>query len=476
VNIPNPFWRTLQFRLLAAALALSIVGLWFLYRRQSFRAAFVDPVTGLVNRRRFNSRLESLLFLAHQSGPGLTVIYFSLDRFHMVTGSLGSEAANQLLATVVSRVQGTIHKPEVLARLGNSLFGLIVPDLIEEDRAVQRARALQNRFAQPISVEGHDVFIDISVGVVIGPGDYGWASEMMRDAETAHDRARGAEHESIVLFDASMRDVIRDHLRRQSEFRRALERGELRVCYQPICELASGRVMALEAMVRWQHPARGLLTPDQFLDVAEETGLIGEMDCHVVETACAQLVQWRQDGLFGDQTPSLHANLSPRHFSSPDVGRRVSDIAQRYGLCDGSLVIEITEHHMLDRSETTMNEIQRLRDQGIGFGIDDFGAGHSSLSYLHELPIDSLKLDRLFVLRLDTPGRGVEILSRIIEMGKELDLQVIAEGVETPEQHAKLIEIGCTEAQGFLMCRPFLPEDLEAAGSLSALIKYPSEN
>ncbi|MEM9300762.1 MAG: GGDEF domain-containing phosphodiesterase [Pseudomonadota bacterium] len=472
LRIPAPVWTTTWFRLSAGAAIAGAVALLVVARRLRYRQIYIDRATGLRNRPGFLLLLERRLFRARRSEAPLTVLLIEPDRLDLIAGSLGEGAAEAVLGAVVGRIAPTLGPGEVLGRVGPNQLALATETTGDVAAAQHRAENLLLQLVQPVRVDGHEIFVDASIGLVAGLEGYRSGADMLSDALTARNRARAHGPGTVTSFDPSMRDLARDRLRRQSEFRRALERREIVAAYQPIFDLASGEVVALEALARWQHPTEGLLTPDRFLDVAEDLGLLGALDGQVMEHASSTLQRWRAAKLVGEGPITLHANVSPLELGSAQSRDRIDRASRRLGEHD-NLLLEITEHHLLDRSEATFDQMHQLRQLGIAFGIDDFGAGHSSLGYLQDLPVDALKLDRLFVTRLATRGRGIEILSRIIELGRDLGVLVIAEGIETQTQLEELRALGCPAVQGYLLCRPFLEADLIAAGGLAHLVMRP---
>ena len=466
--IPPPFWRTPEFGALAVALLLGIGATVLQWRHRRHRAIWCDALTGLPNRRSFDRRLaHELDCRADGSGPGPAVLFLGLDRFRLVTGSLGRNAGNELLVAVSRRLTTRLPRPAVLARMGTDEFAVLLPDVTDTGDAVARAEALQEAFVAPFVVGGQELFCSASIGVALETDPTRHPPDLLRDTEVAYLRAQATGPGNVVLFDPTMGDRVREELRREAELRRALEHGELRVVYQPILRLSTRELLAVEALVRWEHPIEGLVTPGTFLGIAEQSSLVQKIDAWVLETACAEFAEMARRGLLGTEPPALHVNLSPTQLVSQGLVADVSATKERWGLESNRLVLEITESYLLERSDATVRRLSDLRSAGVRICIDDFGAGHSSLGYLQDLPIDTLKLDRSFILR---PGHGTEILRTLVELGRELGLLVIAEGVEREDQAEVLQALGCPAAQGFHFARPVSRCEIETAGSLEAIV------
>jgi diguanylate cyclase (GGDEF)-like protein/PAS domain S-box-containing protein len=417
------------------------------------QAAFYDPLTGLANRALFKDRLE-VAFSRGKGRDGLryAVLFLDLDRFKLVNDSLGHRAGDELLVQIGRRLESCRRAGDTVARLGGDEFTLLVENVGAEEEAIRVAERVHSAMAKPFLVGGHEVFAAVSIGIALGGPETEQPEHLLRDADTAMYRAkvRGTRH---ALFDASMHERVMAALRLENELRRALERGELRVHYQPIVSLESGRIVSVEALVRWEHRERGLVPPAEFVALAEETGLIVPLGRWVLEEACKGVLT-----LPGDV--GLSVNLSGRQLLQPDLVEQLSTVLKSTGIDPGRLRLELTESMLIGSGATAVEGLERLRALGVQLCIDDFGTGYSSLSYLHQLPIDALKIDRSFIKAMSADDRKIKIVQSILMLGKGLGIEVIAEGVETEEQVATLRRLGCARAQGYLFARPLPLSDV----------------
>jgi diguanylate cyclase (GGDEF)-like protein/PAS domain S-box-containing protein len=420
---------------------------------QLLQAAFYDPLTGLPNRALLKDRLD----VAFARGKGrdaarFAVLFLDLDRFKLVNDSLGHRAGDELLIQIARRLEGCRRAGDTVARLGGDEFTLLVEGIIDDDEAVAVAERVHRALAPPFLVEGHEVFASASIGIALGGPATERPEHLLRDADTAMYRAkvRGCRH---AVFDSSMHERVMAALRLENELRRALERGELRVHYQPIVELNGGRAVGVEALVRWDQRDRGLVPPSEFIPLAEETGLIVPLGRWVLEEACHALSVL-------PAPLTLSVNLSGRQLLQPDFVSDLSALLAKRTLEPHRLRLELTESMLMGNGPAAMEALERLRALGVRLCIDDFGTGYSSLSYLHELPIDALKIDRSFVQAMGEDERKIKIVHSILLLGKGLGIEVVAEGVETEAQADALRKLGCELAQGYLFSRPVPLEHL----------------
>jgi EAL domain-containing protein (putative c-di-GMP-specific phosphodiesterase class I) len=340
-----------------------------------------------------------------------------------------------------------------VARLGGDEFTILLEDIETPEGASDVAGRVQAAVSQPFTLGGHEVFTTASIGIALGRAGYDIAEDILRDADTAMYRAKVLGKKRHVVFDRGMHDRAVKLLQLETDLRRALERKELFLHYQPIIALETGRVSGFEALARWQHPTRGLISPAEFIPVAEETGIIVPLGLWVLEAACRQMREWADmSGDFDGVTVSV--NLSGRQFSQSDLVEQVSAALGKAGLAPARLKLEVTESMVMENVETVVEVLTKLRALGVGLSIDDFGTGYSSLSYLHKFPIDTLKIDRSFVGRMTDNVENAEIVRTIITLAKSLQMSVVAEGVETREQFKRLRESGCDFGQGFILSRP----------------------
>jgi diguanylate cyclase (GGDEF)-like protein/PAS domain S-box-containing protein len=430
--------------------------------------ALHDALTGLPNRALFMDRLgQSVERAKRHHDYSFAVFFLDLDRFKLVNDSLGHLAGDRLLVEVGQRLRSCLRAGDTVARLGGDEFTILLDDIKDAGDAVRMAERAQSRLAQPFDLDGHEVFVSASIGIALSALDYSRPEDLLRDANTAMHGAKSNGKASYQVFDATMHDRALAMLRLETDLRRAAERGEYRLHYQPIVSLASGRLTGFEALVRWQHPERGLLYPEEFLALAEETGLIIQIDRWVLREACRQIRAW-QERFPAEPHLCVSVNLSARHFSAPNLLEHVEAVLEESGVDAGCLKLEITESVLMSDSETVTRTLARLKALGVELQLDDFGTGYSSLSYLHRFPVGALKIDRAFVSRIGPAGANSEIARAIATMAHSLGMGVVGEGVETEEQLAELKAMGCECAQG-----NFFAEPLNAAAAESLMASAP---
>lgn len=422
--------------------------------------ALHDALTGLPNRTLFGRRLGSALQVSGTDNPAHALFLLDVDHFKSVNDAHGHPVGDGLLVALAQRLghwvgqwvgvgEGT-QEASVLARLGGDEFGLLLPIAAPQD-ALGLAQDCLSLLAQPFLVAGHELLISGSVGVVFLEG-YQEASEVLRDADIALYHAKAAERGHYQVFNAQLRQEVLSRIATERELRQALRRGELRVFYQPIMNLRTGRLSGFEALLRWQHPTRGLLTPYHFLQVAEDSGLIVELDRWALRAAVEQFSAWTA-GLTPASPLKLSVNVSGKHFLRRNLVAELSGLVERYGLRPGQLRLELTESVLLDHSGRIGDLLAQIRALGVGLHIDDFGTGYSSLSYLQSYPLDTLKIDRSFVMKMHERS-SAELIRTIIAMSKNLRMQVTAEGIETAEQLQKLSLMHCDYGQGYYFSPP----------------------
>ncbi|GAA3817658.1 EAL domain-containing protein [Cellulomonas soli] len=422
------------------------------------RHALYDPATGLPNRRMFLDRLRQSVSRAHLDGAPFAVVFLDLDRFKVVNDSLGHQTGDRLLRAVSERLAAVLRPTDMAARFGGDEFAVLL-DGIEPLAVHAVARRLIESLSRPFEVDGHSLWVTASLGVASSAVPYTDAEDVLRDADTAMYHAKTHEPGSAAFFDSAMHQDALQHLSLQAEVQLALDRDEFEVYYQPIVELDDSPVARFEALVRWNHPTRGLVLPGTFLPLMEETGLIVRLGQRVVESTCRDVAQWRT-AYEGPVTVSV--NLSDREFWHTGLAQHVLDCLARHELPAECLTLEITEGVIARRPELADQLLRQFHAAGLQLHIDDFGTGHSSLQTLHRYPVDALKIDRSFVHGLAEEQQSRELVRAIVAMGRALGLTVIAEGVETREQLAILRDVGCESAQGFLFDRA-LPADRAAA-------------
>ncbi len=422
-----------------------------------------DPLTGLPNRLLFIDRLGRLIKHAKRRKDHLfAVLFLDLDGFKMINDSLGHLVGDQLLLAVSNRLEKCLRLTDTVARLGETFtmarlggdeFTVLLDDLKDLGDARLAADRLMKVLAPPFILGGKEVFTSVSIGIALSSSAYENPDDMLRDADTAMYRAKSLGKARYEVFDADMRASLVARLQLETDLRHALERGEFRNFYQPIVALDSGRIVGFEALLRWQHPTRGLVGPDQFIMVAEETGLIRELGWWNLREACRQLSEWKsQSDNYLNFT--MNVNLSAKQFLQPNLVEEIRDLVEELDFSPETLKLEITESTVMIDPAATAKMLQQIKDLGILLAIDDFGTGYSSLSYLHRFPLDTLKIDRSFISGVSDTGEGMEIAQTIMPMAKNLRLDVIAEGVETIEQVALLKKLQCKYAQGYFFSKP----------------------
>ena len=417
--------------------------------------AYHDALTGLPNRLQLFNRLEYALEVAGRENRHLAVLSLDIDRFKMVNDSLGHEVGDQLLMTVAQRLRDTAQRSDIVCRIGGDEFALALTDVDTAVFAAHIAEELLPCVSETIAVGEHAIRISPSIGIAIFPQDGTDARTLLRNADAAMSRAKESGGNSFRFFDQTMNTAAAERLDLETALRQAVERREFVVYYQPQVRLADRAVLGCEALIRWQHPKRGLVPPVEFIPLAEETGLIVPIGIWVLRAACEQIQRWRLAGL-GDF--SVAVNLSARQFHQPDLVEQIRAAIRDTGLPPHALEIELTESTVMDDAEKAVGLLRELREIGIRISVDDFGTGYSSLSYLRKLPLNSLKIDRSFISDIGVDADDDAIVQTIIALGKVLRIEEIAEGIETEAQAAFLNRHGCGIGQGYLFARP-MPAD-----------------
>ncbi|HVE67835.1 MAG TPA: EAL domain-containing protein [Solirubrobacteraceae bacterium] len=422
--------------------------------------ALHDPLTGLPNRTLFLDRLALALARVQRRPAAVAVLFLDLDRFKVINDSLGHEIGDRLLMDLAIRLQEVLRPGDTVARFGGDEFTILCDDIDGERDAILIAERVGEAVAAPFVLGETEAFLTASVGIAMAQGRASRPEALIRDADAAMYRAKELGKSRYELFDEVMRDRALERLQVENDLHRAVERGELQVHYQPLVELPARRIVAVEALVRWQHPERGLLMPEQFVPLAEETGQIVELGGWVLRAACEQLGRWRAagcaDGLL------LSVNLSARQLQQAhlvdDVMRALGDA----GIVAGDLCLEITESVVVQERGIAIAALDALRSHGVRIAIDDFGTGYSSLRLLKDVPADLLKIDRSFVAGLGTDPQDTPIVRTVIGLAGALGLDAVAEGIETPAQLAELEAAGCRYGQGFHFARPMPAREVSA--------------
>jgi diguanylate cyclase (GGDEF)-like protein len=434
--------------------------------KEHFRhAAFHDALTSLPNRSLLNEKLKSAIGRAREGeGHQFAVLFLDLDRFKNINDSLGHTIGDQLLVTLARRLEHSVREADTVARLGGDEFAILLEGIKSSSEATYMAERMQKELASPFTLSGHEVFTTASIGVALGETGYEHPEDILRDADTAMYRAKESGKARFEVFDTSMHARASNLLKLENDLRRALERQEFRVCYQPIVALDTGHIAGFEALVRWQHPSRGFISPAEFISVAEDTNLIIPLGLWVLNEACRQMVRWQWQSP-ANKLLTLSVNLSGKQFSQLDLVERIEGILEETGLDPRRLKLEITESVVMENAESAIAMLVRLKALGVQLSIDDFGTGYSSLSYLHRFPIDTLKIDRSFVNLMNEGADSSEIVRTIRTLAGNMGMDVVAEGIETLGQLNGLIELKCEYGQGYLFSKPV---EAEAAGALLA--------
>jgi diguanylate cyclase (GGDEF)-like protein len=419
-----------------------------------------DSLTGLANRWAFGATVEEALHaLAAGDSRGVAVLLFDLDRFNVINDSLGHPMGDGLLRAVADRLQRLIGPGELLARLGGDELVVMLGDVASYDEAEARAVTLLSAFADPFLVGGSELRISASVGVSVVQDASGDRSQLLREADAAMYVAKRQGGNCAQVYDVKLRDEVSIRLARERDLHGAVARDEFVLHFQPEYNLRTGEIIGAEALLRWQHPHAGLMAPGEFIEVAEDCGLIVDIGYWVIERALRQLRTWTVDAGIGRLM--MRVNLSARQIAHNGLVPRVTDLVFASGVDPSQVCFELTETAVMVDPAGALGVLEGLKDIGVSIAIDDFGTGYSSLAYLHQFPVDLLKIDRSFVARLDRDDKEESLVRAIVLMADALGLPVTAEGIETVEQLDKLVELGCPHGQGYLLARPAPASDLD---------------
>lgn len=414
-------------------------------RQKIHQMAFYDPLTSLPNRSLFNDRLRQMITSAVSRGQRAGVMLIDIDHFKVVNDTMGHPVGDELLCQAAAHLNASVRDYDTVARLGGDEFAILLPDISQGDGLGRIANNILEKFRERFLLDGQEVFISCSVGIALYPDDSADANDLVKYADSAMYLAKRSGRSNFRFYSKDLTASAEERMRLESELRRAIERGELELHYQPKVLLTSGAMIGCEALLRWRHPEMGMIPPARFIPVAEDTGLIVELGQWVLREACQTAAEFNADS---DSPHKVAVNLSVKQFQSPGLVRSIAEILDETGCRSEWVEIEITESLLLDQKDETLEMLSELRSMGFSIAIDDFGTGYSALNYLARFPIDTLKIDRSFINSVDR--RNEELVKAILSIARCLGQNVVAEGVETAEQAAFLAANGCGSAQGFL--------------------------
>lgn len=424
------------------------------FEAEVFRQAFYDSLTGIPNRILFMERLQrSIERQKRRKNYYFAVMLIDLDRFKYVNDSLGHLAGDQLLVEVAERFRGCLREVDTVARLGGDEFAVLLEEFDTRQDVISVARRLQYAAREPFDIEGQLVHISASIGIVVKTRWYGAPENILRDADNAMYRAKEQGKARFMVFNQKMHETAMESLKAENDLRRALPENELILHYQPIFSIENGQLEGFEALVRWEHPVHGMIPPGKFIPIAEETGLIIPLGQWVILHACRQLKEWQQS-FDADGKLTMSVNVSPKQFLHNNLVDFIIDTLAKTGLDARCLKIELTESAVMKNPRSAVQQLNRLRDIGIRLVIDDFGTGYSSLSYLQRFPINCLKIDRSFISGRDADNGNIEIAKTIIGLARNLNINVVAEGIEDLTQLKALQKMDCDSGQGFFFSKP----------------------
>jgi diguanylate cyclase len=461
-------WACIHGGFVLAASVAHIVA-WRTNENQLLR----DPLTELPSRVLYLNNLKLALDrLGRGQERSVAVLFLDLDRFKVVNDSVGHGAGDELLTAVAERMSHSLRRHETLARFGGDEFVILCEDIFDDEDAVAVAERVLKTFSLPFQLAHGETMAAASIGISVTSDPHQDPEDLIRDADAAMYRAKGAGGARVVLFDEVTRERALARLHNENAIRKGIERGEFRVFFQPEVAIDNEHIMGLEALVRWQHPERGLLGPGEFISLCEETGLIVPLGTWVLRDACKRAVVWQRSRP-SDQPLTLRVNVSARQLAQDSLKDTVAGIIDETGIDPAFLCLEVTESVLIEDPESSIRTLTQLKKLGVKIAIDDFGTGYSSLEYLRRLPVDCVKVDRSFVRGVPDNEEDVAIVNAVIELGHALKLSVTAEGVETAEQLGNLQTAGCDTAQGFLFYRPEPPEVVEALFAAAVTVLEP---
>lgn len=423
------------------------------------RMAFYDCLTGLPNRSFFSELLERAIQRAKRRDDYIfSILFLDCDRFKLINDSFGHQVGDKILQEVSERLKSCLRSIDTIARLGGDEFVILLEELDDVNFAQEIAQRLIEKLEVPFVINNREIFLGLSVGIILNGNSYSSPELIMRDADTAMYRAKESGKGCYQIFQPEMHKEARSNLLLQTELRKALKQEEFVVYYQPIFSLQTKSIKGFEALIRWNHPEKGLLAPGNFIAMAEETGLIVPLGMWVLKQACWQLKKWQQE-YWGNPSLTMNINLSVKQFNHPDLLKEIDAILAETQVEPRCLNLEITETALMQDKYLAQEILKGFKQRNIGLSIDDFGTGYSSLSYLHSFPVDQLKIDRSFINRINSHDDNISIINTIISLAKNLHIEVVAEGIETKQQLNILNDLGCEYAQGYFFSKP-LPSEL----------------
>ena len=439
------------------------IGIELQLSKDHFRyAAFHDALTDLPNRSMLTESLKVVIERAkQQDNYEFAVLFLDLDRFKNVNDSLGHSIGDQLLIAMARRLENCTREVDMVARLGGDEFAILLDGIQDAEEATKMAQRVQEKMQSAFNLNGHEVFTTASIGIALSFTGYDHPENILRDADTAMYRAKAQGKACYEVFDKGMHTRAVYLLQMETALRRALEREEFRVYYQPIVSLDNGHLAGFEALVRWQHPERGFVSPADFIPMAEDTGLIIPIGAWILKRACQQLSQWQWQSP-ANRSLFMSVNLSGKQVAGEEIVDQIEQVLRETGVEPRHLKLEITESAVMENAEHAVSLLKRLKAIGVQLSIDDFGTGYSSLGYLHKFPLDTLKIDRTFIGRIDEAEENVEIVRTVVTLAENMGMDVVAEGVETLGQLVQLRKLKCQYGQGYLFSRPV---DAESAGA-----------
>jgi len=427
---------------------------------QLAHGALHDSLTNMPNRVLFLDRLALAFKRAERHfNNQFAVLYIDFDRFKLINDSFGHINGDKVLLEIANRLNGCLRESDTLARLGGDEFAMLVEETSNFDEVTAIAKRLQEEISRPFVVKGRELTLTVSIGIAEWSRDYSKPEFLLRDADTALNQAKRLGRNRFEIFDRQMHEDSQALLEIENDLRRAIKNDEFLLNYQPILDLKTRNLSGFEALIRWQHPEKGLVSPLDFIPVAEETGLIVEIGEWVLVEACSQLKKWQLENNF-DEDIWMSVNVASKQFAEPDFVETVEKAIARTGIKPDSLKLEVTESGMIENIDHARSVMLSLFEKGIMLSIDDFGTGYSSLSYIHQLPLSSLKIDRSFVNQMGEGKENQEIIKTIVSLAKSLSLKIIAEGIETPEQIDGLLDLSCEFGQGYYFAKPLSESDV----------------